>query len=164
MMMNNNTHSVENETGIVTEIIGEDVLVELSHNNACESCGARVVCTPDNNGKRIFKAENSINARIGQQVKIDENSSLILKITAMQYGIPLFGFIFGLIISFIFNLRFKPLPVELIQFGCALQGLIIFASFSKWIIKKIAKSRLYIFTIRNGTYSNSSNLSSASSP
>lgn len=137
------------ETGIVTKIRGNEVFIELNPNSACESCGARVVCTPNSKGKRIIKAENTINAQIGQQVKIDENSNVTLKITAFQYGIPLLGFVLGLILSYVTNLRIEPLPVELVQFALALLGLFIFAAFSKCYFKEFAKMRFYFFSLKS---------------
>ena len=147
-MQHKNINTPEYETGIVTEILDNEVIVEMNLNDACESCGARVVCTPNNKGKRIIKAENTINARVGQQVIIDENSAVTLKITALQYGIPLLGFIFGLILSYILNLGFEPLPIELIQFGFAIMGLFIFAVFSKWYMIEFAKKHFYFFSIK----------------
>ncbi len=148
-MFNKNINNSEFETGIVTEIHDKEIIVELSQNDACESCGARVVCSPNSNGKRFIKAENTIDAQIGQRVKIDENSETILKITSFQYGLPLLGFVFGLLVSYILNLQFDPLPIELIQFGYAMLGLSIFAVISKWYIKEIAKKHFYFFSIKN---------------
>ena len=147
-MLNKNINNSEFETGIVTEIIENEVTIELNPNDACESCGARVVCSPNSNGKRIIKAENTIDAKIGQKVKIDENSETTLKITSFQYGLPLVGFIFGLLVSYFLNLKFEPLPVELIQFGYAMLGLLIFAALSKWYIKEFAKKHFYFFSIK----------------
>ena len=148
-MTNKNINNSEYETGIITEIIDSEVTVELNPNGACESCGARVVCSPNSNGKRIIKAENTIDARVGQKVKIDENSELTLKLTGFQYGIPLLGFVIGLFVSCFLNLRIEPLPIELIQFGYAMLGLIIFAAISKWYIKEFAKKHFYFFSIKN---------------
>jgi sigma-E factor negative regulatory protein RseC len=147
-MLNKNLNDSEYETGIVTEIHDNELTVELNPNNACESCGARVVCSPNSNGKRIIIAENTIDAAVGQKVKIDENSDITLKITSFQYGLPLLGFILGLLASYILNLRFDPLPIELIQFINAMLGLFIFAGLSKWYIKEFAKKHFYFFSIK----------------
>lgn len=147
-MLNKNIKNSEYETGIVTEIVNNEVIVELKPNEACKSCGARVVCSPNSNGKRIIKAENTIDARIGQKVKIDENSEMFLKITGFQYGLPLLGFILGLMVSYILNLKIEPVPVELIQFTSAMAGLIIFTGISKWYIKEFAKKHFYFFSIK----------------
>ena len=147
-MLNKNINNSEFETGIVTEIVDKEVTIELNPNDACESCGARVVCTPNPGGKRIIKAENTIDAQVGQMVKIDENSEIFLKITSFQYGLPLLGFILGLMISYFLNLKIEPVPNELIQFIFAMAGLIIFAGLSKWYIKEFAKKHFYFFSIK----------------
>ena len=147
-MLYKNINTQEYETGIVTEIRDNEVLVELNPNDACESCGARIVCSPNSKGKRIIKAENSIDAQVGQIIKIDENSELTLKLTGFQYGIPLIGFILGLMISYLLKWNIEPLPVELIQFGFALLGLISFAGLSKLYITEFAKKHFYFFSIK----------------
>ena len=147
-MLNKNINNSEYETGIVTEIHDNEVIVELNSNDACESCGARIVCSPNSKGQRIIKAENSINAQVGQKVKIDENSELTLKLTGFQYGLPSLGFILGLLISYFLNIQFYLLPIELVQFGYALLGLLVFAAISKWYIKEFAKKHFYFFSIK----------------
>ena len=147
-MLNKNINNSEYEKGIVTKIFDNEVTVELNPNDACGTCGARVVCSPNSKGKRIIKAENTIDAQVGQKVNIDENSELTLKLTGLQYGLPLFGFILGLMASYFLNLKIEPVPIELIQFSCSMAGLIIFAGLSKWYIKEFAKKHFYFFSIK----------------
>ena len=42
----------EVEIGIVTALQGDDAIVEIMGQEICETCGARLVCRPDQSGKR----------------------------------------------------------------------------------------------------------------
>ena len=91
-------HAQEIETGIVTDLQNGCALVELNLQAACENCGAKVLCVPDENGKRSLKVSNPVNAQIGERVAISESGDFLLKVSAIQYGIPFIGFLLGIFI------------------------------------------------------------------
>jgi positive regulator of sigma E activity len=137
----------EFETGIVTEQQNGNATVELNTQSACENCGARVVCVPDDKGKRLLRVANPLNARTGNQVEIGESSDFLLKISAIQYGIPFLGFITGIVILNILNLPTGKIPPELLLFAGGMSGLAISAVISRYLAQRLAHKKNTIFTI-----------------
>ena len=135
------------EKGIVTAIVDNDAIVEVSVQDSCESCGARMVCVPDNNGLRRLRATNPLNAHIGSQVAVTEKSNLLLALSFFQYGIPLVGFLVGIFIFSVLNPVILSLPKELILFIGGLLGLVISAYISHFFIERLAGKGGSFFTI-----------------
>ena len=80
------SRSSDVEIGIVTALRDNDAIVELSIQESCESCGARMICVPDQSGKRRLRAANPLKAKIGSEVNITEKSNILLKVSFLQYG------------------------------------------------------------------------------
>ena len=135
------------EKGIVTAIVDNDAIVEVSVQDSCESCGARMVCVPDNNGLRRLRATNPLNAHVGNLVTISEKSNVLLTLSFFQYGVPLVGFMLGVFMFSILNPMILPLPQELIIFIGGLLGLIICAYISRFFIERLAGKSGSFFTI-----------------
>ena len=143
--MTNRTSETEN--GVITSIINRDAIVELSIQEACQSCGARMVCVPDSSGKRQLKAANPLDARVGDRVAITEKSNFLLTVSFLQYGIPFLGFLTGIFTLYFLNLDSVPIPPELIWFTGGLIGLALGALISRYYIEKLAKADGSFFTI-----------------
>jgi positive regulator of sigma E activity len=120
------SRSSEMETGFVTSIQDSDAIVELSIQESCESCGARLVCVPDQSGKRRLRAANPIGAKVGSQVNITEKSNFLLKVSFLQYGIPFLGFLLGIFL---------------------ITGMMIAALISRYFVEKLAKGNSTFFEI-----------------
>jgi positive regulator of sigma E activity len=137
----------EFETGIVTGVQGEEALVQLNLQEACETCGARVLCVPDSAGKRVLRAANPLHAKVGMRVAVSEQSGFLLKLSMLQYGIPFIGFIAGIFLLYFMPVTVASLPPELILFGGGLAGLFLGALISRQLADKIAGSGSSFFEI-----------------
>lgn len=137
----------EIETGIVTGIRGSDALVQLSIQPACASCGARVLCVPDGSGNRIIRAANPILAGVGSKVAISEQSGFLLKLSLLQYGIPLAGFLAGIFSMYMLKININFLPAEITMFAGGIIGLFLGAVFSRQAAGKLAGSGNTFFEI-----------------
>lgn len=129
------------ELGEVIQIKGRRVAVELVENNACDSCSARFICRPNDSGKRVLHVYNSLNAKIGDRVLIEQSEANQLKLTAMQYGLPLLGFLITVIIA---NRYLPPsilvIPNELWAFVAGIVVVIILGFVTRaWSKRKVAQ-------------------------
>jgi positive regulator of sigma E activity len=137
----------DGERGIVRELDGDYVLVELEEQAACARCDARVLCLPAAKGKRRIRVINNKKAREGQRVEIGESESFLLKISAIQYGIPLIGFLFGIFLVYAVARPVSGLPFEMEMFIAGLAGLFIGGYIARAILKQIAQTRQTVFYI-----------------
>jgi positive regulator of sigma E activity len=140
-------HAQEIETGIVTDLQDGNAIVQLNLQAACESCGAKVLCVPDQNGKRLLRVSNSLNAQIGERVAISESGDFLLKVSAIQYGIPFIGFLLGIFLFYFLNLNIANIPAELIYFIGGLIGLGLSALISRKAAQNMAESNRSFFAI-----------------
>ena len=146
-MHNQNDLAQEIETGIVTDLQNGNAFVELNLQAACENCGAKVLCVPDQNGKRSLKVSNSLHAQIGERVAISESGDFLLKVSAIQYGIPFIGFLLGIFIFYFINLNIAGIPSELIYFIGGMIGLGLSAMISRRAAQNMAESNRSFFAI-----------------
>jgi sigma-E factor negative regulatory protein RseC len=135
------------DTGIITSIQGNEALVTIDAQTTCESCGARVLCVPDQSGKRILKASNPLNAKIGTRVAVRDTSTFLLKLSFLQYGIPLLGFLIGIILCYITDVSLKIIAKELVMFGGGVIGLGIGAFVARYFAQRMAENNSAYFTI-----------------
>ena len=141
------SRSSEVEVGVVTALHDNDAIVELSIQESCESCGAQMICVADQSGKRRLRAANPIRAEIGSQVNIIEKSNFLLKVSSLQYGIPLLGFMLGIFLLYTMDLSMIPVPEELVQFLGGIAGMMISALISRFFIAKLAEGNATFFEI-----------------
>jgi sigma-E factor negative regulatory protein RseC len=127
------------ETGVVCGIEGDTAVIELDSQQNCKSCGAQVICVPDSLGKRILKVSNNLSVKIGDHVKIIETSPFLLKLSFMQYGLPLLGFLLGIFLFSVLKIVITPIPQELIMFGGGIIGLLLSALLARHFIARIAE-------------------------
>ncbi|MCM8762133.1 MAG: SoxR reducing system RseC family protein [Candidatus Omnitrophica bacterium] len=85
------------ERGRVVDVKGEIVIVELEkgNNTRCGSCG---ICSKGQNGRFFLEAINNGMVKTGDIVVIRIDDSAVLKGVLFIYGLPLAGFIAGLIL------------------------------------------------------------------
>ena len=135
------------ETGTVVGIEGNTAIVELSMQPACDTCGAKMVCTPDQDGRKSMKVTNKLGAGIGSKVTIGESANFLLKMSALQYGLPFLGFMVGILVLYAADFQLANIPQELLFFIGGLLGLGGSAVFSRHISQRLAGSNESFFTI-----------------
>jgi positive regulator of sigma E activity len=141
------SRSSEVEIGVVTALQDNDAIVELSIQESCESCGARMICIPDESGKRRIRAANLIQAEVGSHVNITEKSNFLLKVSFLQYGIPFLGFLIGIFLFYSSDLTMNPVPQELVIFIGGIAVMLISALISRFYIEKLAEGNSTFFEI-----------------
>jgi positive regulator of sigma E activity len=135
------------EKGFVRELDGNYAVVELSIQEACEHCGARVLCIPNGSGKHRIRVLNDKGAREGQWVEIGESESFLLKVSAIQYGIPFLGFLTGIFLVYGIAKPVSALPIEVEMFIAGLAGLFLGGYIGHYLLKQIAQRRQTVFSI-----------------
>ena len=120
------TNTTDNEFGIVTKFLNNNIVlvkVDSVDKSACKHCQARIICRSDMDRQANFiKVKNSIGCEIGDKVMIIKKENLLLKISLLQYGFPLIGFLIGMFIPYFLKLTILNIPIELIQFIFAIIG------------------------------------------
>ena len=83
--------------GTVKEIKGKTVVVSLERQDMCGDCHACEMMS----GKKscTLNCETDQPYRIGDKVEVDITNQYFLKATYIVYGVPLVGFIIGLILG-----------------------------------------------------------------
>jgi positive regulator of sigma E activity len=137
----------EHEIGFVESVIDEKALISLSQSEACESCNARLICRPDSSGNRHITALNTVNARPGQTVRIEESGNLFLMLSFMQFGLPLIGLLLGIFLANGFELTLLEAPPELVMAIYGFAGLLIGGTVSWLWARKTAESISHVFEI-----------------
>jgi positive regulator of sigma E activity len=127
------------EIGKVTAVEGNLAWVEITPQPACETCGAKLLCVADPSGKHIVKVNNSVRARVGQQVLVTEKSNFLLYLSVLQYGLPFSGFLAGILFINILGISFPLIPHEVSLFLGGLIGLAIGALLGHRQIIHLAK-------------------------
>lgn len=140
------------EIGIVRKVVGDRAFVEFQTGDACNNCGARLLCNPVGDARRQIAARNHINAQIGDSVAVDESELSLIKISLLQYGIPLFMFILAMFLAdavdfktLLFNNSgiLRDIPEELFTFAGGLVGIVIGGSISyAWAMRIAARDTL----------------------
>jgi sigma-E factor negative regulatory protein RseC len=125
------------DTGIITKIENNFATITIDSTDDCKNCGIRFLCSPGSHKEKIITLENTIDAKIGDRVAISEASNILLKLSFLQYGLPLIGFLLGIIFGTQVKIQWQP--IELYQFLCGLLGLGLAGIISYMIIKRMAK-------------------------
>ena len=134
------------DKGIITEIDGNILHISIKTEDNCDGCGIKFLCSPKAGEDKIIKLENSIDGKVGDAVEISEASNVLLKLSFLQYGLPLFGFLIGIVISTFLNITWRP--VELFQFLFGIIGLGIAGLISYLIVKWMAKKLDKLYNVR----------------
>jgi len=104
------------ETGKVTKIENGQATVEIEGKEACSKCN---VCKEAKTKTTIISGEKARQVKIGDHVEINIDSSVLLRVYALLYLIPLVIFVGSTLISyFIFNS-----PIKSFFIGCVCTGL-----------------------------------------
>jgi len=96
------------ETGVVTDIKGNKLILNIRRSSACGSCNA---CKAIDTRHMSIALDNNTVARIGDTVKIEIDDSAIVKGALWLYGLPLAGLLLGVMCGHIITKRFiLPMP------------------------------------------------------
>ena len=125
------------DTGTITQIDDSFVTISIDSTDDCKDCGIRFLCSPGSEKDKTITLENSIDAKVGDRVSISEASNILLKLSLLQYGLPLIGFLIGIVVGTQLNIKLQP--IEFYQFLCGLFGLGLAGIISYLIIKRMAK-------------------------
>ncbi len=135
------------ESGVVTRLQGDKALVRLERTESCQKCAAKLFCRPGSKGTNEMLAYNRLDARIGDRVKISETGNLLLKISLMQFGVPLLGLLMGILALNGFDFSGLPLPKELVLSLGGLIGILLGGGIT-WIWSKyMSKTISCVFEI-----------------
>jgi len=137
------------ETGIIVNINDNIADIELLENDLCHSCGARMICRPGDLGKRILKLKNTLNAKIGDKILIEQSDKNQLKLAFMQYGFPLLAFLVAVVLAGLFiRVPLIGIPAEIIQFIIAALMLFLAGLLTRrWAVKK-ASTNFSVFSMK----------------
>ena len=83
------------ETGIVREAHGEEVVVELTPVSSCANCALHSVCNPSEVEKPVLTATNPIHAKVGDWVKLEMNPGAAVTSAFLIFIFPLIGLVVG---------------------------------------------------------------------
>lgn len=85
------------------------VLMRGRPSTGCHGCG---VCRPGRNGAPVLEASNPEGAAVGQKVTVEIRDGEGLVLAGILYGIPLAGFLLGVVLSSRF-----PVPAGVLVFA-----------------------------------------------
>lgn len=95
---------IEGDRGVVVDIIGSKMVLECSPIDMCVSCVAKEGCLMSADGKvRSITMENSINAKKGDTVLFEVDSSGVVTASLVVYLIPVIFLFIGLYAGYRFN-------------------------------------------------------------
>ncbi len=147
LTVENNIAEQDHEIGVVKEIREGRTIVELKPGEVCESCGARILCRPGSNGRHEMTVRNTLNARPGDVVELNEMGNLLLILSLLQYGLPLLGLIGGI---FLIN-GIKPdlfsLRLELVMATGGFIGLLAGGVVARLWLERLSRTVNSIFEI-----------------
>lgn len=98
------------EYAVVVDVKNEVALLEIERKTACGLCGKTRGCGISLLGKilkhrsNVFKADNLIQAKVGQSVIVGIQPQALLMSASLVYGVPLLGVFLGAILANLFVL------------------------------------------------------------
>jgi sigma-E factor negative regulatory protein RseC len=82
------------ETGIITRVEAENAWVKTTKSKSCEGCSSKGSCSTAGNDM-IVEALNKADAKIGDLVTLQIESSALYKATFLLYILPIIGLLGG---------------------------------------------------------------------
>jgi len=83
------------ERGTVEKVEAEWAWVKTKRSSACSSCASRSHCLTQGSDQMVVKAQNTAQAKKGDEVELYLSTKTKLKGTAIVYLIPVFGIFAG---------------------------------------------------------------------
>ncbi len=133
--------------GIVRLVRGGTALVEVDNLDACADCSIKMFCGQGARKQGLLPARNVIHATVGQIVGLTEYHSILVKVSFMQYAVPLLGFFLGVFIPYCSGLSIPAVADELVLFCFGLSGLFLGGAISwKWM-QRVTRLHKHFFKI-----------------
>jgi len=137
------------DQGVVTRLENGRAFVSIDEQSACKHCGAKILCAPGQSGERGLMAKNTVDAKVGDYVTVAESGQLLLKISAMQFGLPLLGFLVGIFLLYFTGFNVLSIPPEVWMFLGGLAGLGITSLIARQWANRLAETANDSFIISN---------------
>ncbi|RVU55259.1 SoxR reducing system RseC family protein [Anaerosphaera multitolerans] len=121
------------QDGYVIKDLGEYVEISVMRESACgsncETCQAKCSESKPFN----LKVPNTLNLKVGERVKIEMNSKMVISYILLVYGLPLVFLLLGTLIGIYVFSKMNLTSAEILAFGL---GLIVM-SMAYLIIKRV---------------------------
>jgi len=124
------------ETAVVVRVEPGVAWVQMTGTDACNGCGAKLVCKPGSGGTKELAVSNELGAVVNQQVEIVETNRITLKLSLMQFGLPLFGLLLGINLAAQFP---APFVAELWQTICGVILMLLAGSVTYFWSQQVAR-------------------------
>lgn len=89
------------DQGFVVERRGNIVTVRIQPQEGCSSCALSEFCVGSKQDSPTVKATASDDIKQGDAVEVTLDGSLLLRATAIMYGIPLLAFLAGVLVGYL---------------------------------------------------------------
>ncbi|HPG92571.1 MAG TPA: SoxR reducing system RseC family protein [Clostridia bacterium] len=120
------------DNGHVIELKGKDAVVRIYRSSACGNCS---MCGLTSDKKYIdIEVENTLDAKVGEQIEISFNDTSAFKVSAIVYLIPLFAALLLMLIGYFMKVAEWILCIVFVA-GLSLGFLIV-----RYIDKNYAKN------------------------
>lgn len=92
-----------NKIGVITELQNNKAIVMIAKAESCGNCGCRALtrkngemCKDD---KQFITVNNHIDAKVGDPVNVEFNTSKLLSASILLYFVPLVMMVFGIVLA-----------------------------------------------------------------
>lgn len=126
------------ERGVVTEIRGNTAVVSVEKREQCKACG---MCLFKDNGKAQFYADNTVGAKVGDTVLIENRESGKLLGAILVFLIPLV--ILGAAVLAVRLFAIDDLFIPIIGIG----AIAVYYAFLAFMDKKFRKIKAFTSTV-----------------
>lgn len=129
------------EIGKIIAIIGDTAKIEITPSGGCAHCAQFNLCNPLGQNKKVIELKNTINAQVGDIVKIEIGEKSRALSIALVFGLPVLLLIVGLVIgNFLSNEKLSALLG-----GC---GLVLAMCLLKIIDNRLKKKGKHLAIIK----------------
>ncbi len=87
------------EHGIIVECRGTTALVKTRRGTSCDNCSSKKACKPLEQNDMLIEVENTIGAKVGQDVVFTVGAGSVIKAGVLFYLVPVLSFIGGVVIG-----------------------------------------------------------------
>jgi positive regulator of sigma E activity len=87
-----------NEFGTVKSVENGIARIGIKRSDACEHCGACITTGPDT---MELEAQDTLGVKTGDEVRLDFDDNIFIKVAVIAYGIPALAFITTLLVCLI---------------------------------------------------------------
>lgn len=88
------------QTGVVTELNGENAVVRFKRVKACKNCN---MCMTIGDNESVVELNNNLGAKVGDYVSVELHAKSILQASLIAYVFPLVALLIGLGVGSLVN-------------------------------------------------------------